>query len=607
MAAVSLWGPWSQACTPLRRSHLGVSYGFAAAPGDQRPARTAPTSGTRRIGSSATNGAGRAVLYDYDIGSALVGITYPSGLHVTRTIDAMGRVVTLDDGLGHATTFSYDADGNISTVSYPNGVTGRFTYDAAERVTAIQYLTGAGRSLAQFQYERDAIGFLTKTVAKGVPPHIERYGYTSLDQLARVNSTSYQYDAVGRLVRSGKEVLSYDDGDQLVSLAPNPSSRRKTLFTYDATGARSQRDEARGTDTLYVYDQENRLTAIGSVGGAAVAQYAYDGLGLRSGKTVEGVPEEFTWQLVGGLPLVLEAGDVSFVYGPGGQPLQQIDGSGRVVFFHQDQLGSARLLTDDVGHTVRKFRYDAYGEPIGRVHTDTPLQYASQFTDFESGLQYLRARYYNPATGQLLTRDPGEPREPYAYAGGNPANMNDPSGFDAVFAGHGTYSRKNGYTVVPECTTFVIYSPPGTRITDDYGRMIERGEVPATAYRVEYGPGSKIPNLELHPPYGLELSGRPVIKVKKPKLLSESLEPNEGKRHHGACQEPNDRDAVRGPVWNEKGLLTPGSDGQRNPVTSKPWDPETWVDPRRWPQVYRYDPQWFDWDSAPLNRRFGPS
>ncbi|MGH9197837.1 MAG: RHS repeat-associated core domain-containing protein, partial [Acidimicrobiia bacterium] len=43
---------------------------------------------------------------------------------------------------------------------------------------------------------------------------------------------------------------------------------------------------------------------------------------------------------------------------------------------------------------------------------------------------YLRARYYDPATGQFLTRDPIEAatREPYGYVGGNPLNATDPSG-----------------------------------------------------------------------------------------------------------------------------------------------------------------------------------
>ena len=45
-------------------------------------------------------------------------------------------------------------------------------------------------------------------------------------------------------------------------------------------------------------------------------------------------------------------------------------------------------------------------------------------------MQYLRARYYDPSTGQFLSRDPIEDQtlQPYAYAGNDPTNAIDPTG-----------------------------------------------------------------------------------------------------------------------------------------------------------------------------------
>lgn len=59
-----------------------------------------------------------------------------------------------------------------------------------------------------------------------------------------------------------------------------------------------------------------------------------------------------------------------------------------------------------------------------------PFGYAGEYRDAESGLMYLRARYYDPATQQLLTRDPmeGASGQPYAYAASSPLNYVDPSG-----------------------------------------------------------------------------------------------------------------------------------------------------------------------------------
>jgi RHS repeat-associated protein len=57
--------------------------------------------------------------------------------------------------------------------------------------------------------------------------------------------------------------------------------------------------------------------------------------------------------------------------------------------------------------------------------------------DSDLSLYYLRARYYNPATGRFLSRDPydGDAKIPatlhkYLYAGGDPVNLKDPTGRD---------------------------------------------------------------------------------------------------------------------------------------------------------------------------------
>jgi len=77
--------------------------------------------------------------------------------------------------------------------------------------------------------------------------------------------------------------------------------------------------------------------------------------------------------------------------------------------------------------------YDAYGQVLTQTGTLTPCGYAGQYTDAESGLQYLRARYYDPATQQFLTVDPllAQTEQAYAYAGGSPTNASDPSGHKA--------------------------------------------------------------------------------------------------------------------------------------------------------------------------------
>ena len=66
-----------------------------------------------------------------------------------------------------------------------------------------------------------------------------------------------------------------------------------------------------------------------------------------------------------------------------------------------------------------------------------PSYYRGEQYDSDLGLYYLRARYYNPATGRFLSRDPedGKTIDPktlhkYLYANGDPVNRIDPKGKD---------------------------------------------------------------------------------------------------------------------------------------------------------------------------------
>lgn len=121
------------------------------------------------------------------------------------------------------------------------------------------------------------------------------------------------------------------------------------------------------------------------------------------------------------------------------------------LYYHHDQLGSTRALTDASGAVQASYQYDPYGNV---VHTSgtvaNPLRYAGQYQDQETGLFYLRARYFDPTTGQFLSRDPltmasgsgkavassasgalggsGTTLQAYGYANDNPLNVTDSSG-----------------------------------------------------------------------------------------------------------------------------------------------------------------------------------
>ncbi len=111
--------------------------------------------------------------------------------------------------------------------------------------------------------------------------------------------------------------------------------------------------------------------------------------------------------------------------------VEQISSSGTVTYLHHDQQGSTRVLTGSTGKAEATFTYDAYGNTTGTTGTaKTPLGYDGQYTSSDTGLIYLRARVYDPATAQFLTVDPlaALTRAPYNYVGDNPLNLWDPTG-----------------------------------------------------------------------------------------------------------------------------------------------------------------------------------
>src|ERR1700691_5282899 len=118
--------------------------------------------------------------------------------------------------------------------------------------------------------------------------------------------------------------------------------------------------------------------------------------------------------------------------GRGGENIfEQINNStGTVSYLHHDQQGSTRLLTGSTGKVEGKCSYSAYGTPTCEGSATAPLGYDGQYTSSDTGLIYMRARVYEPATAQFLSVDPlvKLTGAPYNYAGDNPINEGDPTG-----------------------------------------------------------------------------------------------------------------------------------------------------------------------------------
>ena len=160
--------------------------------------------------------------------------------------------------------------------------------------------------------------------------------------------------------------------------------------------------------------------------------YSYDGQGLLTGVTTLTGTATDTWGTTAGLPLLLSDATNDYLYGPSGTPVEQASlATGKAEFFVSGDQGSTRALLGASGEVVATFTYGAYGSLASSSGgVSTPLLYDGQVFDPTTGLYYLRARWYDPATDQFMSVDPlvAETGQPYAYAGDDPVNEGDPLG-----------------------------------------------------------------------------------------------------------------------------------------------------------------------------------
>lgn len=376
-----------------------------------------------RLTSQASPGA--TVGYGYNLRDQITTLTYPNGKNVTRGYSDDGSLDSVTDWLGGTTTFSYDTNGATSGATAPNGVTTTIGRDNPGRITSLAF-SHTGTTLGALAYTWDADTRLTGETSTNLGPS-RTYGYDDNSRVTTDTGTAYGYDNADHLTANGATTQAYDNAGQLTTTA---TAGAATTYTFDARGNRAT---AVGAATIaYGYDQANRLTSYGN--GSTSATYTYNGDGIRVAKTVAGTTSTFAYDTAEGLPLILSDGTNSYVYGPGGTPIEQIAGD-IATYLHADQAGSIRLLTTAEGAVAATASYSAYGV---RTMTGTAVSafgFAGQYTDAESGLLYLRARYYDPDTGVFLTVDPAfsSTRSAYGYAGGNPVTGGDPSGLCALW------------------------------------------------------------------------------------------------------------------------------------------------------------------------------
>ncbi|MCL2866668.1 MAG: RHS repeat-associated core domain-containing protein, partial [Clostridia bacterium] len=180
-------------------------------------------------------------------------------------------------------------------------------------------------------------------------------------------------------------------------------------------------------------------------GGGMNAEFTYDHTGLRVKKTVNDIDTLYTWN--GTKMTHIRKGDTQmhFFYDSQGRPSLIRYNGVDYAYFHNLQ-GDVLGLFDMSGAQVVQYTYGARGKltstegnMAGTLGLDNPFRYRGYVYDEETGLYYLRSRYYNPEWGRFINADTvlGNvggllSHNLFAYCRNNPVSMIDSTGFDPI-------------------------------------------------------------------------------------------------------------------------------------------------------------------------------
>ena len=182
-----------------------------------------------------------------------------------------------------------------------------------------------------------------------------------------------------------------------------------------------------------------------------MSSYTYDGDGVRVSAIDGGVTTDCVWDRTSGLELLISDGTTGYTYGNGGLVAQT---GATTDYLLDDGLGSIREITDAAGASTGTADFAAFGDPRAVSGAGSAFGFAGQQSD-PTGLQYLRARCYDPTTGTFLSTDPVTPGaggvvgyNPYSYVANNPTTWTDPSG-QTILAERGLQHSQQTVVVAP--------------------------------------------------------------------------------------------------------------------------------------------------------------
>jgi len=212
-------------------------------------------------------------------------------------------------------------------------------------------------------------------------------------------------------------------------------------YSYDNEG---QTESVSGDSNVdYQFDSAHRLVTYNK--GGQSNNYHYDGIGNRLSATRNGSTTQYIYGAAGNLLAEADSsGTITryYIYGLGLMAFVDAQ-TNQLYVYHHDATGHTVAITNASQNIVNTYAYSAYGKILAKQEQiSQPFTYVGQYgvmTEADN-LYYMRARYYDAEVGRFISEDPigfAGGINAYAYVGGNPLMLVDPSGLVKQEGGNG--------------------------------------------------------------------------------------------------------------------------------------------------------------------------
>jgi RHS repeat-associated protein len=355
--------------------------------------------------------------YEYDLLGREVAVAHPDGTRIAKQLTRNGWVKAIT---GFLNDVVYDARGLPSRITFANGVVTETAYTAGPgRVKAQKTVNGLAQVLEDITYTYDQMEVLIASQDAAPGGLGERsYAYDPLYQITRASADAgggpvtrqYDYTSHYNLARFDETgaTLEYDDllhPNRVAGLTPHGGARLN--LGYDANG-----NLLTLPGKTFSYNAKNELHQLQRSDGLT-GEYLYDHRGIRVSKTIND-HGALTRTFFADRFVEIRNGQPTYLVWLGHLRVAILTG-GTTRFVHSDYLGSTSFFTDGPGTKIAAIAYRPFGNVDSMTGSIDLRTFGTHPFDTESGLYYMRRRYYAPEIGRFITPDPIAVYQPTAY------------------------------------------------------------------------------------------------------------------------------------------------------------------------------------------------